>query len=249
MEEQTDFLSPKHKQLLRIAAWAKYLAWVALILAIIYAGTSTVLTYLVQWRMVQQFEPFVGTTNDILSLLNGNPDYLAELTIDFIFGVLKGVIYYLVLKSVSLGLNMIVETDINYRDKNVVDGKNANKEEDNKLTDDEPGLETWEAKLLDSEDQPDFFDTLDIVELIRKLNKAANWVLVLNVLLGIYNLPITSLIISGFLPQFSEAPYIFWNSLLIVVGTVINILPPYLLLKASVYILRILMEMEFNSRK
>jgi len=30
---------------------------------------------------------------------------------------LQGAVYYLVLKGVALGLNMIVETDINYRDK------------------------------------------------------------------------------------------------------------------------------------
>ena len=30
--------------------------------------------------------------------------------------VLKGIVYYLVLKGISLGLNMIVETDINYRE-------------------------------------------------------------------------------------------------------------------------------------
>ena len=31
--------------------------------------------------------------------------------------LLNGVVYYVVLKSISLGLNMIVETDINYREK------------------------------------------------------------------------------------------------------------------------------------
>jgi hypothetical protein len=31
--------------------------------------------------------------------------------------LLRGIIYYLVLKGISLGLNMIVETDINYRER------------------------------------------------------------------------------------------------------------------------------------
>jgi hypothetical protein len=30
--------------------------------------------------------------------------------------LLRGIVYYLVLKGTSLGINMIVETDINYRD-------------------------------------------------------------------------------------------------------------------------------------
>jgi hypothetical protein len=139
---------------------------------------------------------------------------------------------------------MIVETDINYRNKG-----DANTMGGEDKPTDEPGLEPWEIKLLDSEDQPDFFDTLDTVELISKLNKAANWVLVLNVFLGIRNLPITGVIISGFLPQFSDIPDILWYSLRVIIETTLNILPPYLILKASAYILRVLMEMEFNSRK
>ncbi len=248
METQDDFFSPKHKQILSIATWAKYLAWASLIIAIIYAGVSTVLNYWGQLRMAQQFSPIEENTNDILTLLNFNPNYLNEVIIGLIFGILKGVIYYLVLKGTSLGLNMIVETDINYRNK-----KDANKEKiktmgiENKPTD-EPGLETWEIKLLDAEIQPSFFDTLDTIELIRKLNKAANWVLALNVLLGIRNLPITGVIISGFLPQFSDIPDILWYSLLVFVEIALDILPPYLLLKALSKILQILMEMEFNSR-
>ena len=37
MNEQEDFFSPQHKQLLNIAAWAKYLAWVVLVINIFYA--------------------------------------------------------------------------------------------------------------------------------------------------------------------------------------------------------------------
>ena len=32
MDEQEEFFSPKHKQLLNIATWAKYLAWVAIVI-------------------------------------------------------------------------------------------------------------------------------------------------------------------------------------------------------------------------
>ena len=125
MEEQEDFFSPEQKRLLSAATWAKYLAWVALILAIVYAGISTIGVYLSQWRMVQQFDSFGENTNDLLSLLNGNPAYLVELVIGFVFGILKGVIYYLVLKGISLGLNMIVETDINYRENETMEGENG----------------------------------------------------------------------------------------------------------------------------
>jgi hypothetical protein len=36
--------------------------------------------------------------------------------------LVEGAIYYLVLKGIALGLNMIVETDINYRDKKAEEG-------------------------------------------------------------------------------------------------------------------------------
>ncbi len=125
MEEQDNFFSPEQDRLLKIATWAKYLAWVTLILAIIYAGISTIGNYLSQWQLIRQLGGLKGNTNDILSLLNGNPAYLVELVIEFVFGIVKGIVYYLVLKGVSLGLNMIVETDINYRENSVVEGDNG----------------------------------------------------------------------------------------------------------------------------
>ena len=125
MEEQENIFSPDHEKLLSIAVWAKYLAWVALILAVIYASLSTIGNYLSQWQMIRQVDGLKGNTNDILSLLNGNPAYLVELVIEFVFGIVKGIVYYLVLKGISLGLNMIVETDINYRDNEVVEGENG----------------------------------------------------------------------------------------------------------------------------
>ena len=125
MEEQSSFFSPDHGKLLSIAVWAKYLAWVALILGILYAGISTVGRYMSQWQMVYQVGGFGGNTNDILALLNGNPAYLIDLVIDLVYGILKAVIYYLVLKGISLGLNMIVETDINYRENSLVEGENG----------------------------------------------------------------------------------------------------------------------------
>lgn len=125
METQDDFFSPEQERLLSIATWARYLAWVVLILAILYAGISTAGSYLTQWQMIQQVGGFRGNENDVLALLNGNPVYLIELVVDFVNGVFKGVVYYLVLKGVSLGLNMIVETDVNYREKSIAEGENG----------------------------------------------------------------------------------------------------------------------------
>lgn len=40
MNEQEEFFSPKHKRLLNIATWAKYLAWIALVALIVEAITN-----------------------------------------------------------------------------------------------------------------------------------------------------------------------------------------------------------------
>ena len=46
--------------------------------------------------------------------------------ISLLFGIVsiffKGIIYFLVLNGISLGLNLIFETDINYRDSNQLGG-------------------------------------------------------------------------------------------------------------------------------
>jgi hypothetical protein len=42
--------------------------------------------------------------------------YSIDVMADIVSALLRGIIYYVVLKSISLGLNMIVETDVNYRE-------------------------------------------------------------------------------------------------------------------------------------
>lgn len=103
MNEQEEFFEPNHKRLLSIATWAKYLAWVVLIGYILWA----IGTYIQEQNIALYYEQFQGIQH---------PYYKLNIIIES-FGVfLKGVVYFLVLKSVSLGLNMIVETDIDYRE-------------------------------------------------------------------------------------------------------------------------------------
>mgnify|MGYP001765793999 CR=1 FL=1 len=122
-------------------------------------------------------------------------------------------------------------------------------EEDNEPTLDELGLKGWEVKLIDAEEQPEFYDTWDAIDLIRKINKAAWWVLIIYVLTGILAFPTTQQIMTGWFPESSDIPSILLSLLTVVLGTVLGILATYFTLKALAYILRILMEMEFNSRK
>ncbi len=102
MTEQEEFFSPNHNRLLNIATWAKYLAWVVLVVYVLNAGLQ-----------ILEYQTFLN---------NGQVQQSARLMDEFRLAVdtattlLRGVVSYLVLKGISLGLNMIVETDINYRE-------------------------------------------------------------------------------------------------------------------------------------
>ncbi len=101
MIEQEEFFSANHNRLLTIATWAKYLAWVVLIVYILWAVLL----------IAQDFSNHVNQLQSDIGLLE---KFRVELNLATT--LLRGVVYYLVLKGISLGLNMIVETDINYRE-------------------------------------------------------------------------------------------------------------------------------------
>lgn len=114
---------------------------------------------------------------------------------------------------------------------------------------DNDGLEDWEAKLLDDENQPELYDTLDVLQLKDNINKVSTAVVVVYVLLGLLNFQFVRSLFQGVVLQPSEiiksAPNMIFTSL----SVGIQILVLYFPLKALSQILRILMEMEFNSRK
>jgi len=109
MTEYEDFLQPKHNRLLNISVWAKHLAWIALVVYILWAGLQ-----------MFQYQNIVNNNSqvkfDLWGFLRSNPLEAFRLGVNVTSIALRGIIYYLVLKAISLGLNMIVETDINYRE-------------------------------------------------------------------------------------------------------------------------------------
>ncbi|MBI5297426.1 MAG: hypothetical protein HY869_18260 [Chloroflexi bacterium] len=117
MEKTTEFFSANHKRLLDLATWAKYLAWVALVVGILGMGTSA----LQSWNLFQTSMAWNTTlqpTNNFMQVLRTNPSFALSLLIGMARVLFGGVFYFVVLRGISLGLNMIVETHINYRDKN-----------------------------------------------------------------------------------------------------------------------------------
>jgi hypothetical protein len=110
-------------------------------------------------------------------------------------------------------------------------------------------LEVWEKELLDSEDQPELYNVVDVITLKRTIDKAVIAFVVAWILLVVANMPwIWSLAASG-VPTLREirgsVPGIITYGLAALVEIVMTCVP----LKALAHILRILMQMEFNSRK
>lgn len=115
MNEQEEFLSPQQSKLINFAIWANYLAWIVLIFYIIYA----LLTPLFSQRYYQQMLMTSSSPNfqSFSDAISENPFYyLTDIFSDVIIVLLRGFVFYVVLKGVSLGSYMIVETDINYRE-------------------------------------------------------------------------------------------------------------------------------------
>ncbi len=116
MTEQEEFFSPNQKRLLSIAVWAKYLAWVVLIAYILWA----IGTFIQEQNMFMYYRG--GTSSDFINFLKHTPSYGLSILIELVGVFLKGIVYFLVLKGISLGLNMIVETDINYHEQEKQEG-------------------------------------------------------------------------------------------------------------------------------
>ena len=112
MKEQEDFFSRNHLRLLNIAWWSKHIAWVALVIIILSAGARVL-----EFQNTENFRAVMSNQvpQRLMNILIEEPLKAFELGISVATIILRGVIYYLVLKGISLGLNMIVETDINYK--------------------------------------------------------------------------------------------------------------------------------------
>jgi hypothetical protein len=106
MVEQENFLSSNHNRLLNIATWAKYLAWVVLVVYILWAVL-----------LLFQYPAIFRTSDSLQSFFKDNPFDAFRLLVNVLATLLRGIIFYLFLKGLSLGLNMIVETDVNYRER------------------------------------------------------------------------------------------------------------------------------------
>ena len=115
MTENTydEFFTREHGRLTQIARIADLFVWIVVIINTLSVGARYLElqgAFMIQNSIYNQSGNFTG-------YLANNPVYTASLIVDLASIFLRGIFYGLVLKGVSLGLNMIVETDLNYWEK------------------------------------------------------------------------------------------------------------------------------------
>ncbi|MBL8077031.1 MAG: hypothetical protein JNM55_03640 [Anaerolineales bacterium] len=142
----------------------------------------------------------------------------------------------------------ILESILKERLGKVLPQDNPIYERDEAIEDDND-FEDWEVKLLDNEDQPELYEATKVLELIRNINKVAIGIIIINVLHGLLNFQFIRALLLGTPMSFAESVQSIPNELGIIFTVGLKILVTYFPLKALNQILRILMEMEFNSRK
>jgi hypothetical protein len=107
MTESTgyDFFTDQHERLASIASWANFFAWLVLFVNI----------FLMIASFIDSIYIYAIREPDYFEVLSQDSVYMARFTLNLFSILLRGVVYWFVLKGVSLGLNMIIETDVNYR--------------------------------------------------------------------------------------------------------------------------------------
>jgi len=95
----------QHAKLTRIAVTANVFVWVVLIFYVLAAGA--------RWFSIQTLAAQSGLV--FSDQMSNNPAYTLDVYLTVASRVMEGIIAALVLKAASLGLFMIVETDLNYR--------------------------------------------------------------------------------------------------------------------------------------
>lgn len=108
-----EYFTSKHAKLDSIASAANTFAWIALGSQILYMGARFIQiqnSYMMQAISTGSVQP------DFMEMLSQNAVYTFSLIVDMASIFIRGIVYWLVLKGISSGLYMIVETDLNYRD-------------------------------------------------------------------------------------------------------------------------------------
>ncbi len=107
-----------------------------------------------------------------------------------------------------------------------------------------------ELKIIDDENPPDFYDPMAVLQTSRWLEIAAKVMIGLAIAANLVSIRSSYNIAQSYLYRYPNAPVVYLVTfLLFVLNTAIGVVVAYFPLVALARILKILMEMEFNSRK
>lgn len=113
MDEQDELFDWKHSRLWRISYLASFFSYVVIVV-FIFLSIGEI------YRYNQMARSLYSST--LIGVISHQPIFILDVLLQMARVLLQGTVYYLVLKGVALGINMIVETDINYREKSIEGG-------------------------------------------------------------------------------------------------------------------------------
>lgn len=241
MNQKNNLFGWKHATLWRISLWANVLAPIVLFVSILLIA-----------NLIARYNQFARSQFNLglLEWLSQNPDYAFDLIAQTGRSLLSGAVYYVFLKGVALAFDILIETDLNYREKSQIIPNQENESVEQKATDKTAdGLEKWEEKLLDDNNQPELYDTLKVLELRDKINRAGTGIVIAWILIALLNFQVIKMLLHGTSISYSDLEKSIQPMLVTSLTIAVQIATTYLPLKALSHVLRILMEMEFNSRK
>ena len=217
---EEEYFTSKHAKLDNIAAAANTFAWIALVSQILYMGARFIQiqnSYNMQAIWINSTQP------SFMEMLRQDAVYTFSLIVDIASIFIRGVIYWLVLKGIASGLDMIVETDLNYRD---------------------------EPAGVTNENPPEFYDPPEVIRLEKWLPKAAIVAIIASIVSSAIALPQTQRIVLSYFMGNPEKNFVAWliTIVIFVFGVGFQSIIIYYPFKTLGSILKILMEMEFNSR-
>jgi hypothetical protein len=111
---QEDFLSDKDKKLSNMAFLANVFAWIILVVFILWG----IMVFIGEVNSIAyQQIVFMEQSPGFAALLNESPGIAIKIILDALGKMLQGGVYALILKGVSLALNMLLEIDLNHKEK------------------------------------------------------------------------------------------------------------------------------------
>ena len=113
MNEQEELFDWKHTKLWKLSFAADF--WSSIVI-LVFVFLALGEAYRYNQLAHNQFQ------TNLIGLFSREPIYILDVLLQMARVLLQGAVYYLVLKGIALGLNMIVETDINYREKKIEEG-------------------------------------------------------------------------------------------------------------------------------